>query len=171
MIQACSTRRHAMVCIPWALDSSLTPCIGSGNHLSWLLFQMPEDLVYWDNNNSPLFSNLSPPGVLTALTQPTPAALRKAIRETRKNTLKPFGVNITLLPSINPPDYEGYARAAVEEGVRVFETAGNNRMCVHVIVTLIDILLAGHLIKYFKSQGCIVIHKCTSIRHAKVSPN
>lgn len=40
---------------------------------------------------------------------------------------KPFGVNITLLPSINPPDYEGYARAAVEEGVRIFETAGNNR--------------------------------------------
>ena len=38
-----------------------------------------------------------------------------------------FGVNITLLPSINPPDYEGYARAAVEEGVRIFETAGNNR--------------------------------------------
>lgn len=37
-------------------------------------------------------------------------------------------MNITLLPSINPPDYEGYARAAYEEGVRIFETAGNNRM-------------------------------------------
>ena len=43
-------------------------------------------------------------------------------------TSQPFGVNITLLPSINPPDYEGYARAAVEEGVRIFETAGNNRV-------------------------------------------
>jgi NADH:quinone reductase (non-electrogenic) len=64
---------------------------------------------------------------LTALTQPNPEALREAIRETRKLTSKPFGVNITLLPSINPPDYEGYARAAVEEGVRIFETAGNNR--------------------------------------------
>jgi hypothetical protein len=42
-------------------------------------------------------------------------------------TKKPFGVNITLLPSINPPDYAGYAKAAVEEGVRIFETAGNNR--------------------------------------------
>lgn len=42
-------------------------------------------------------------------------------------TSKPFGVNITLLPSINPPDYEGYARAAVEEGIRIIETAGNNR--------------------------------------------
>ena len=66
-------------------------------------------------------------GILTALTQPSPDALRKAIRETRTLTRYPFGVNITLLPSINPPDYEGYARAAVEEGVRIFETAGNNR--------------------------------------------
>lgn len=69
-------------------------------------------------------------GILTALTQPSPDALRQAIRETRKLTSKPFGVNITLLPSINPPDYAGYARAAVEEGVRVFETAGNNRACI-----------------------------------------
>ncbi|KAF8644516.1 hypothetical protein AX16_008393 [Volvariella volvacea WC 439] len=91
-------------------------------------------------------------GILTALTQPSPAALREAIRETRKMTSKPFGVNITLLPSINPPDYEGYARAAVEEGVKIFETAGNN---------------PGPLIKFFKSNGCIVIHKCTTIRHAK----
>lgn len=42
-------------------------------------------------------------------------------------TNKPFGVNITLLPTINPPDYAGYARIAVEEGVKIFETAGNNR--------------------------------------------
>ncbi|GLB38490.1 putative nitronate monooxygenase [Lyophyllum shimeji] len=91
-------------------------------------------------------------GILTALTQPSPDALRIAIRETRKITSKPFGVNITLLPSINPPDYEGYARAAVEEGVRVFETAGNN---------------PAPLIKFFKSRGCIVLHKCTTIRHAK----
>lgn len=66
-------------------------------------------------------------GILTALTQPNPSALRTAIRETRKMTSKPFGVNITLLPSINPPDYEGYARAAVDEGVKIFETAGNAR--------------------------------------------
>lgn len=67
------------------------------------------------------------PGILTALTQPSPDALRTAIRETRSATNKPFGVNLTLLPTINPPDYEGYARAAVEEGVRIIETAGNNR--------------------------------------------
>ena len=67
-------------------------------------------------------------GILTALTQPNPDALKGAIRETRKLTSKPFGVNITLLPSINPPDYAGYARVAVEEGIKIFETAGNNRM-------------------------------------------
>ena len=77
-------------------------------------------------------------GVLTALTQPNPEALREAIRETRKLTPKPFGVNITLLPSINPPDYEGYARVAVEEGVRIFETAGNNRACIPYILSLQD---------------------------------
>lgn len=97
-------------------------------------------------------SNAGGLGILTALTQPSPAALRDAIRETRALTSKPFGVNITLLPTINPPDYEGYARAAVEEGVRIFETAGNN---------------PGPLINYFKSQNCIVLHKCTTIRHAK----
>ncbi|EPQ54516.1 inosine monophosphate dehydrogenase [Gloeophyllum trabeum ATCC 11539] len=91
-------------------------------------------------------------GILTALTQPNPDALRAAIRETRTLTDKPFGVNITLLPSINPPDYAGYARAAVEEGVKVFETAGNN---------------PKQLVDYLKANGCTVIHKCTTIRHAK----
>ncbi|KAF8635796.1 hypothetical protein AX15_000003 [Amanita polypyramis BW_CC] len=93
-------------------------------------------------------------GILSALTQPSPDALRSAIRETRKLTSKPFGVNITTLPAISPPDYAAYARAAVEEGVRIFETAGNN---------------PGALIKYFKSNGCTVIHKCTAIRHAKTA--
>lgn len=74
--------------------------------------------------SSPISSNL---GILTALTQPNPEALRIAIRETRKLTSKPFGINITLLPSINPPDYAGFARVAVEEGVKIVETAGNNR--------------------------------------------
>ncbi|KAJ3558556.1 hypothetical protein NM688_g849 [Phlebia brevispora] len=99
-------------------------------------------------------SNAGALGVLTALTQPDPETLRTAIRKTRELTSKSFGVNITLLPSINPPDYAAYARVAVEEGVKIFETAGNN---------------PGALIRYFKSHGCIVIHKCTSIRHAKAA--
>lgn len=69
-------------------------------------------------------------GLLTALSQPSPDALRQAIKETRKLIGdKPgrFGVNITLLPSITPPDYAGYVKAAMDEGIDVFETAGNNR--------------------------------------------
>jgi len=97
-------------------------------------------------------SNAGGLGILTALTQPNPDALREAIKKTRKLTDKPFGVNITFLPAIVPPDYEGYARAAVEEGVKVFETAGNN---------------PGPFVKYFKQNGCTVIHKCTTIKHAK----
>jgi len=99
-------------------------------------------------------SNAGGLGILTALTQPNPSALREAIKKTRKLTNKNFGVNITLLPSINPPDYEGYARVAVEEGIKIFETAGNN---------------PGPLIKFFKQNGCVVIHKCTTVRHAKAA--
>ncbi|KLO12226.1 inosine monophosphate dehydrogenase [Schizopora paradoxa] len=97
-------------------------------------------------------SNAGGLGILTALTQPSPDALRTAIRETRTLTDKPFGVNITILPTIVPPDYAGFARAAVEEGVRIFETAGSN---------------PGKLVQYLKEQKCVVIHKCTTIRHAK----
>ena len=43
-------------------------------------------------------------GFLTALTQPTPEALTKEIARTREMTDKPFGVNLTILPSINPPN-------------------------------------------------------------------
>ncbi|KAL9940566.1 hypothetical protein V8E36_000054 [Tilletia maclaganii] len=106
-------------------------------------------------------SNAGGLGVLTALTQPSPDALRQAIRDTRKlinpavaeqrKVYGPFAVNLTLLPSINPPDYEGYTRAALDEGVRIFETAGHN---------------PGEIIKLVKSHNAYVIHKCTTIRHA-----
>ncbi|KDN51361.1 putative 2-Nitropropane dioxygenase [Tilletiaria anomala UBC 951] len=106
-------------------------------------------------------SNAGALGILTALTQPSPDALRQAIRETKKmlkpEVLKrgkygPFGVNITLLPSINPPDYKGYCQAALDEGIRIFETAGNN---------------PGEIIQLAKKHGAYVIHKCTAIRHAQ----
>ncbi|KIW94514.1 uncharacterized protein Z519_04490 [Cladophialophora bantiana CBS 173.52] len=92
-------------------------------------------------------------GFLTALTQPTPEALRDEIRRCR-GMLRPdavqFGVNITLLPAINPPDYMAYARAAVEEGIKVIETAGN----------------PGPILGYLKANGVTVIHKCVSLKHA-----
>jgi NAD(P)H-dependent flavin oxidoreductase YrpB (nitropropane dioxygenase family) len=96
-------------------------------------------------------SNAGGLGILTALTQPTPAALSDEIARCRKMTDKPFGVNLTLLPSINPPDYSAYADAIINSGVRIVETAGNS---------------PGIVIKKFKDAGCIVLHKCTVIRHA-----
>lgn len=94
-------------------------------------------------------------GFLTAFTQPSPEALRAEIRKCRKLTDKPFGVNLTLLPSINPPDYKGFAQAALDEGIRIFETAGN----------------PAPVLKLLKDNKAIVIHKCVSIRHAVRAQN
>ncbi|OXG20915.1 2-nitropropane dioxygenase [Cryptococcus neoformans Ze90-1] len=103
-------------------------------------------------------------GILTALTQPSPEALREAIKETRRllgDKQGKFGVNITLLPSINPPDYAGYTRAALEEGIDIFETAGNNPK------PLIDYI---RTYKADNSNGLtpkrFIIHKCVNIKHA-----
>ena len=63
-------------------------------------------------------------GFLTALTQPTPEALTREIARTREFTDKPFGVNLTILPSINPPPYDEYRQAIIESGVKAVETAG-----------------------------------------------
>lgn len=65
---------------------------------------------------------------MTALTQPTPEHLRSEIRRCRTMTNKPFGVNLTLLPAMTPPPYAEYGDVIVQEGIKVVETAGNNRM-------------------------------------------
>jgi len=97
-------------------------------------------------------SNAGAFGILTALTQPTPEALRAEIERTRGLTAKPFGVNITVFPAINPPDYKAYARAVIEGGIRVVETAGG------AAVSAIWELL--------QPAGIRIVHKCTSVRHA-----
>jgi len=97
-------------------------------------------------------SNAGGLGILTALTQPTPEDLRKEIHRTKKLTKNPFGVNITLLPAIVSPDYDAYAQVVVDEGIRIVETAGNS---------------PGPVIRKLKAAGCIILHKCTTIRHAQ----
>ncbi|MGC6331403.1 NAD(P)H-dependent flavin oxidoreductase [Rhizorhabdus sp. FW153] len=96
-------------------------------------------------------SNAGGLGMLTALTQPTPDELRREIERCRNMTDKPFGVNLTILPSVTPPPYADYRRAIIEEGVRIVETAG------HKPQEHIDDL---------KAHGIKVIHKCTAVRHA-----
>lgn len=115
-------------------------------------------------------SNAGALGILTALTQPTPDALRAEIRRCRTMTKNPFGVNLTFLPAIVPPPYEEYTKAIIEEGIKVVETAGNNRkyesFFLNFIILIYCTKLAGKYIKMFKEAGIVVLHKCTSIRHA-----
>ena len=71
-------------------------------------------------------SNAGGLGIITGLTQKTPEALAGEIRRCREMTDKPFGVNLTFLPTVTAPDYPGYIRAIVEGGVKIVETAGRN---------------------------------------------
>jgi NAD(P)H-dependent flavin oxidoreductase YrpB (nitropropane dioxygenase family) len=97
-------------------------------------------------------SNAGGLGILTALTQPSPHDLAKEIERCRTMTSKPFGVNLTVLPAVNAPNYKEYARAVVDSGITIAETAGNA-----AIADVWEIL---------KPAGVKVLHKCTSVRHA-----
>ncbi len=90
-------------------------------------------------------------GFITALTQPTPEDLLKEIQRCSEMTDKPFGVNLTILPTLNPVPYDEYRQAIIDGGVKVVETAGSNP--------------APHL-PAFQEAGVKVIHKCTSVRHS-----
>jgi len=96
-------------------------------------------------------SNAGGLGIITALTFPTPDALRAEIERCRGMTDRPFGVNLTLLPSLSPPPYGEYRRAIIESGVKIVETAGHN---------------PREHVEEFKGRGLIVLHKCTAVRHA-----
>lgn len=96
-------------------------------------------------------SNAGGLGIITALTQPTPEALSKEIERTRSMTDKPFGVNLTFLPTLKPIPYDEYREAVIESGVKIVETAGNNP--------------SAHVPR-LKQAGITVLHKCTTVRHA-----
>ncbi|MFE4306346.1 NAD(P)H-dependent flavin oxidoreductase [Streptomyces sp. NPDC056517] len=90
-------------------------------------------------------------GFLTALTQPTPEALAREIARCREMTDKPFGINLTILPTLKPVPYTEYRAAIIESGIKVVETAGSNP--------------AEH-VAAFKAAGVKVIHKAVAVRHA-----
>lgn len=96
-------------------------------------------------------SNAGGLGIITGLTQKTAADLANEIAKCKKLTDKPFGVNITFLPSLSSPDYPGYIKAIIDGGVTIVETAGRS---------------PEKYMPYFKEAGIKVIHKCTSVRHA-----
>jgi len=90
-------------------------------------------------------------GFLTALTPGSPEKLEAEIRKTREMTNKPFGINLTILPTITPVPYDEYRQVIIEAGIKIVETAGNNPQ--------------PHL-PAFKAAGVKVIHKCVTARHA-----
>ena len=96
-------------------------------------------------------SNAGALGVLTALTQPTPELLRREIERCRSMTDSPFGVNLTILPTLTPPPYAEYIDVIIESGVRIVETAGNS---------------PRDYMARFKAAGIKIVHKCTTVRHA-----
>jgi nitronate monooxygenase len=96
-------------------------------------------------------SNAGGLGIITGLTQGTPEKLAAEIKRCREMTDKPFGVNLTFLPAVTPPDYPGFVQAIVESGVKAVETAGNN---------------PAKWLPGLKEAGIRVIHKCTSVRHS-----
>jgi len=97
-------------------------------------------------------SNAGGLGTLTALTQPSPTALRDEIERCRSMTDKPFAVNITVLPTVNPPDYKGYAQTVIDSGLKICETAGTQEV--------------RELWEMMKPHGIKILHKCTAVRHA-----
>ncbi len=96
-------------------------------------------------------SNAGGLGIITGLTQRTPEKLKAEIARCKDMTDMPFGVNLTFLPAITPPDYPGLIEVIVNSGVKVVETAGNNPQ---------------KYLPALKEAGVKIIHKCTAVRHA-----
>jgi NAD(P)H-dependent flavin oxidoreductase YrpB (nitropropane dioxygenase family) len=97
-------------------------------------------------------SNAGALGVLTGLTQPSPDELRREIEKTQKLTDKPFGVNLTILPTLKPVPYDDYLQAIIDSGVKIIETAGRS---------------PEPYMQRIKQAGMKVVHKCTSVRFAR----
>ncbi|MEL0310047.1 MAG: nitronate monooxygenase family protein [Gammaproteobacteria bacterium] len=96
-------------------------------------------------------SNAGGLGIITGLTQGTPEKLANEIAKCKDMTDKPFGVNLTFLPSLTPPDYPGLIKVIIEGGVGIVETAGRS---------------PAEYMPALKDAGIKVIHKCTSVRHS-----
>ena len=96
-------------------------------------------------------SNSGGLGIITGLTQKTAPDLANEIARCRDMTDKPFGVNLTFLPSVEAPDYPAYVQTIINGGVKVVETAGRN---------------PAQVLPHLKDAGITVIHKCTSVRHS-----
>jgi nitronate monooxygenase len=99
-------------------------------------------------------SNAGGLGTMAALTFPTAKELQQEIKKARSMTSKPFAVNVTLLPTRRPLNYEEYISAAIEEGVNIIETSGRS---------------PEPYMKLLKDAKVMVMHKCTRVRDARTA--
>src|SRR5437773_3812883 len=90
-------------------------------------------------------------GMLTGLSQPTPEALGKEIDRCRAMTDQPFGINMTIFPTVKPTPYSEYIDVIIDKGIDIVETAGNK---------------AVEFMPRMKAAGIKIIHKCVAVRHA-----
>ena len=91
-------------------------------------------------------------GFITAESLETPEDLREEIKKIRDLTDKPFGINLSMIPELGPPERTlKFCDVVVEEGVKVVETAGRS---------------PEPLMPKLKEGGVTVIHKLTSVKHA-----
>ncbi len=96
-------------------------------------------------------SNAGGLGIIAAASFPDADSFREEIRLMKTLTNNPFAINLYIIPTISPPNYQKYLYTAVEEGVKIVETAGN---------------APTEFIQFMKKNGIISMHKCTTIRHA-----
>lgn len=99
-------------------------------------------------------SNAGGLGIITAFTFPTPQELAAEIKKTKELTDKPFGVNITLLPTLRPVDIDGYFNTVIDSGIKIVETAGRS---------------PESYMERLRAAGIKVIHKCTAVRFARTA--
>lgn len=99
-------------------------------------------------------SNAGGLGMLTALNYADGKGLRQEIRKVRNLTDKPFAVNVTLLPTIRPVNYDEYFTAAIEEGIGIIETSGRS---------------PEPYMKLLKSTNVKIMHRATRIRDIRTA--
>jgi len=97
-------------------------------------------------------SNTGALGMMASAIFDTQDKFRNAVQRTKTLTRKPFGVNLSLFPAMQPIDNELYVEVILEEGVPVVETSGHRP--------------PEEMLARLKTGGAITMHKCVSVRHA-----
>ncbi len=97
-------------------------------------------------------SNAGGLGIITSANFTNGKELKEEIRKTKALTDKPFGVNISLFPSIRALPNDEFVAVVIDEGIPVVETSG--------------VQSPEEYVPQLKKAGVKIIHKVASVRHA-----